>query len=81
MNDHFCGNGAEWTKLHPPIHILEIIPGGNEEEKVKTLEMMSRMGYEKVRGSHWVACKLFGPPKALQQLSKSAIGQEAQLPK
>lgn len=52
---HFGGNGSAWTKLHHPVRISEIIPGGDlSAEENKTIELMGKYGPDKVRGGPWV---------------------------
>ena len=56
MREHFSGRGAEFTKRYQPIGIREVIEGfdseeeAREEERIKTLELMSEKGICNVRG-------------------------------
>lgn len=56
---HARGEGAAWTRLHRPIEIMEIIPGGGpfEEDKI-TKEYMAKYGIDNVRGGSYVQIKL-----------------------
>lgn len=55
LRTHFEGRGALWTKKHKPIKVLEVIKGGPDEEKQKTLEYAKKYGWHNVRGSDWCA--------------------------
>lgn len=47
-------SGSEWTRLHPPIQIIEQTPKTSEFDELKTtLEYMKRYGIDRVRGAHW----------------------------
>jgi predicted GIY-YIG superfamily endonuclease len=51
---HLAGEGANWTRLHKPIEVMEIIPNAYEGlEKAKTLECMNEHGWDNVRGGPW----------------------------
>lgn len=65
MNDHFSGHAAEWTKLHKPVAILEVIEGGKTEERSKTVDMMKRHGWMTTRGYCWTSRVMQGPPRDL----------------
>lgn len=65
MFQHFHGNGAEWTKTHPPLKIVQVIPGDKHVEKQVTLEWMRMKGWKKVRGASWTSVRLWNPPKCL----------------
>ena len=59
IKKHFRGKGSAWTKLHPPIEIVEInkVYGSYREielqENSKTIEYMKRYGLKKVRGGFY----------------------------
>lgn len=60
MAQHYGGEGAEWTKLHPPIRILHTINTGTKDgraaeqlEDEVTATLMLRYGIDKVRGGHF----------------------------
>ena len=56
IKKHFMKKGSSWTKLHPPIEIIEEYEfvsdyrGGELLENEKTVELMQKYGIEKVRG-------------------------------
>lgn len=54
MAQHWTGVGAKWTRLHKPIAVREVIyPATEEDEDTKTIQLMGRYGYDKVRGGKW----------------------------
>ena len=60
FNEHFNDNGAVWTKLHPPISVIEkesfLVSSPEEEERWEnhqTIKMMKAKGWQKVRGGFW----------------------------
>lgn len=60
MQQHLAGEGAEWTKLHPPIRVLHTIGTGTRDgrqaERIEdevTVTLMFRYGIDKVRGGHY----------------------------
>jgi len=48
--DHFSSLGAEWTRLHKPIKVIETISGDDFDEDKYTLKMMEKHGIDNVRG-------------------------------
>jgi predicted GIY-YIG superfamily endonuclease len=57
---HFGGDGTEWTKLHPPLRVLHTIGTGTRHgsaaeqmEDDITVTLMLRYGIDKVRGGHF----------------------------
>jgi len=53
---HFTNNGAEWTKLHKPIKILELIPNcDNYDEDKYTYKYMDKYGIDNVRGGSYTS--------------------------
>ncbi len=69
LYNHFTGDGAVWTRKHAPLRVVEVVTGGKEREKEKTLQWMKDKGYENVRGYSWVTLRLDGPPRELTQIS------------
>jgi hypothetical protein len=54
ITDHFIGNGSQWTKLHKPIDIEEVLPNLTEldEDKI-TKKYMANHGILNVRGGSY----------------------------
>lgn len=51
---HFEGHGSQWTSMHKPIELIELICGASKkDEMMKTLHYMSIYGSENVRGGPW----------------------------
>jgi hypothetical protein len=56
---HFHGLGAEWTKLHVPIEVIQIIAPADEfEEDKQTKIHMSKYGIDNVRGGSYCEINL-----------------------
>lgn len=73
VKSHKRGNAADWTELHTPIRIDELIPDGSKEiEKEKTIELMIKYGFENVRGGPWAAVDTAKPSKF--SVSKHGFG-------
>lgn len=60
FNEHFNDNGAAWTKLHPPVSVIEkesfLVSSPEEEdrwENHQTIKMMKAKGWQMVRGGYW----------------------------
>lgn len=65
LYDHFHGDGATWTKLHPPLHVMKILEGEKAEERATTISMMKTYGWQTVRGYCWCSQHLKAPPREL----------------
>jgi len=65
LHDHFCGDGATWTKLHPPVNVMRIMQGGKNDERSETISMMKLYGWQSVRGYCWCSQVLKAPPREL----------------
>ena len=51
---HFTNNGSEWTKLHKPIKLLELIPNCDDYDEDKyTYKYMDKFGIDNVRGGSY----------------------------
>ncbi len=51
IEEHYSGNGSEWTKKYKPLRILKIIEDCDEyDEDINVLKMMKKRGIENVRG-------------------------------
>jgi hypothetical protein len=56
---HFRNSGSEWTKLYPPVKIVEIIPMNHPRgEDMITLKYMAVKGQDNVRGGSYCQLKL-----------------------
>jgi len=60
LSEHLAGEGAEWTKLHPPQQVLHSVCTGTKDgraaeqmEDEVTVTLMLRHGIDKVRGGHF----------------------------
>jgi len=59
FQEHLNGYGSEWTKLHKPIKILEIVSQADPFDEDKYTKIyMSKYGIDKVRGGSYVTIKL-----------------------
>ena len=68
MAEHFLGRGSYWTRLHPPTKVLEVVPGNKELEAAKTISLMCRVGWRRVRGAAWCATELKSMPLPLARV-------------
>jgi predicted GIY-YIG superfamily endonuclease len=48
MNQHFTGNGAQWTKKHKPVRIIQ----SNKYSSLKTSKSAEKKVYERMRDYH-----------------------------
>ena len=63
LEEHFNNNGSMYTKEYKPIKIVEIQEETNDiSEKTKTIEYMTKYGWEKVRGYCWCSLRLRKQP-------------------
>ncbi len=71
LASHFGdGGGSEWTRLYPPVRVLEVRACvGKDMEREQTLAYMRTHGYDKVRGAGWTSTFLPGPPAELYATS------------
>ena len=54
FDNHFANNGTEWTKLHKPLKILELIPNCDDYDEEKyTYKYMDKYGIDNVRGGSY----------------------------
>lgn len=60
FNEHFSDKGAVWTKLPPPVSVIEkesfLVSSLEEEdrwENHQTIKMMKAKGWQMVRGGYW----------------------------
>ena len=64
IEQHFTGNGSVYTKKYKPLKVIEIEEEKSiDDERKKTLSIMEKYGWEKVRGYCWCSIELLKPPK------------------
>lgn len=63
--EHFNYQGSKWTTLYRPVQVLQVQPGGIEEENEMTLKMMDKYGWWNVRGGCWCQVDMRSCPPAL----------------
>jgi len=63
IEQHFTGCGAAiYTKKYKPIKVIEIVEElSKADEKNKTIEIMNKYGWEKVRGAQWCSLEIKKP--------------------
>jgi predicted GIY-YIG superfamily endonuclease len=62
LEQHFTGCGSIYTMKYKPIKIIEITEEFNkQDERNKTLEIMLKYGWEKVRGAYWCSLEINKP--------------------
>lgn len=71
LAQHNFGQGSKWTRVHRPIAIAEVLVGGLQIERVKTLEYMRKYGYNMVRGGGWCQLELKDDPTKKEQKRRS----------
>jgi predicted GIY-YIG superfamily endonuclease len=55
---HFDGFGSEWTKIYPPIAVIEVIEGDEFDEDKYTKIYMKKYGIDHVRGGSYAQVNL-----------------------
>ena len=64
IEEHFTNNGSNYTKKYKPLKVIEVEEEkSHNDEKIKTLSIMEKYGWEKVRGYCWCGIELLKPPK------------------
>ena len=63
--EHFNYKGSKWTTLYRPVQVLQVQPGGIEEENEMTLRIMDKYGWWNVRGGSWCQVDIQSCPPAL----------------
>jgi hypothetical protein len=54
IDEHFNGDGCEWTRLFPPLEVVYTAPTGDATaENALTLKWMTAHGWRNVRGGDW----------------------------
>jgi len=76
IEQHFIGYGAIYTKKYKPIKVIEIVEElSKDDEKNKTLEIMNKYGWEKVRGAQWCSLEI-KKPISNKKYKKKEINRE-----
>jgi predicted GIY-YIG superfamily endonuclease len=73
---HFLGNGNLWTKKHKPLELVSVKQGDTLMENLTTIALMSKYGYEDVRGGNWCKVEMLNPPAPLAKALKYAKPKE-----
>lgn len=75
IQDHFDGNGSEWTRKYQPISVLKTIEDCDDFDEDKwTKKMMAKYGIDNVRGGTYCELKLSSDIK--QKLVQEISGAE-----
>ena len=74
--EHFLGRGSHWARIHPPIKVLEVVPGSEELENAKTIALMCKRCWRAVRGGAWVSSELKAMPLPLARALASKPPRE-----
>ena len=63
IEEHFTGFGAAvYTKKYKPIKVIEVQEEfTSNDERIKTIEIMEKYGWEKVRGACWCSLDIVKP--------------------
>ena len=62
IEEHFTGCGSLYTMKYDPIKVIEVTEElTKQDERNKTLEIMLKYGWEKVRGACWCSLKINKP--------------------
>lgn len=65
LAEHLQGKGSVWTKQYDVLDVLEVLAGGKDVEKTKTLEYMKKVGWWNVRGAAWTSVDMKRAPNEL----------------
>lgn len=72
IESHFYSEGSEWTKIHKPVKLLELIKGDDYDEDKYTKMYMDKYGIDNVRGGSYTSVKLDEETKnQLEKISNS----------
>lgn len=78
LEQHTTGDGALWTKKYKPVSIIEILRGGKDVEKAKTLEYIKLKGFDNVRGAGWCKVEYLSVPLGVQEYLSNSQKKELQ---
>lgn len=73
---HFIGNGSLWTKKFKPLEVVSVKQGDTLLENLTTIALMSKYGYEDVRGGKWCKVEMPNPPAPLAKALKYATPKQ-----
>ena len=59
------GRGSHWARTHPPVKVLEVVPGNKELENATSIALMCRHGWRNVRGGMWCSVEMRSMPVPL----------------
>ena len=60
--EHWLGRGSMWTRTHPPVRMLDAVPGGKDLENATTIALMIKHDWRHVRGGAWCSTELRSMP-------------------
>jgi predicted GIY-YIG superfamily endonuclease len=71
IEEHFTGGGSIYTRKYKPIKVIEVQEElTTDDERIKTLEIMEKYGWEKVRGACWCSLEIIKPDFEKSRKSK-----------
>jgi hypothetical protein len=76
--EHFLGRGSIWTRTHPPVRVLDVVPGGKDLENATTIALMCRHGWRHIRGGSWCSLELKSMPVPLARALAGRVPREVQ---
>jgi predicted GIY-YIG superfamily endonuclease len=72
IEEHFTGVGSIYTMKYNPIKVIEVTEElSNQDERNKTLEVMSKYGWKKVRGACWCSLEINKPKERYDVYNKN----------
>ncbi|VBB18207.1 GIY-YIG nuclease [Yasminevirus sp. GU-2018] len=75
IDEHKSASGADWTKVHKPIKVINVIPMINDfDEDMQTLKLMREQGVDNVRGGSF--CKFNLSQEDLTMIRKMINGSK-----
>jgi predicted GIY-YIG superfamily endonuclease len=85
IEEHFTVGGSIYTKKYKPLKVIEVAEElTTDDERIKTLEIMEKYGWEKVRGACWCSLEIKKPnfeknkntkPKIIKKLIQEKHGE------